>query len=265
MKKLTVLMAILFVLGCEGQQGPKGDKGDIGPQGIKGETGATGSQGSQGPQGLQGPAGPEGLQGPPGVPCTDCVNSASIADEAVTSLDIANNTITGADISTSTNLNIASLSFSTPITNYISIPGYLCVPTLDPNSSKQFVRAQGGIYPQALGGINLLCPLVLPHGTTLTNIRFSFKDTSTTGFFTLGIERNRLSTSCISNTLSCLNDAGPNMYPDPNLLNCTLNWTIDNDNCSYNVRVMIFSDVAGNYIFTIFYGLTAVYQVTSVP
>lgn len=102
---LTVLSAVLFVVGCgesgstqgskgstttdsavrpndngalavaQGPQGPKGDTGAVGatgPQGPKGDKGDTGAQGIQGQRGTDGTAqagaqGPQGPQGPQGV------------------------------------------------------------------------------------------------------------------------------------------------------------------------------------------------------
>ncbi|MEW6063403.1 MAG: hypothetical protein AB1571_03505 [Nanoarchaeota archaeon] len=257
MKNLfKIALIIIMAFGCEGPQGPKGDKGDTGPQGIKGDIGATGPQGPQGAQGLQGPA---------GVPCTNCVDSASITDGAVTSLDISNGTITGSDISTSANLNINSLSFSSAKYKYISIPGYACYPTLDPDSSKQFLRNQGGIYPQTSNGVGLWCPIPVIDGAYLESVRFSFRDTSTTGVFYLKVLRERLTSSCTSSDLGYKTWTGTSTFPDPYTWDYSVGWTIDAYNCSYTARVSIDSDSGALYDRTIFYGLVAVYQVSSVP
>ena len=70
--------------GATGPAGPQGSKGDTGSVGPTGSPGAKGDTGASGPAGATGAAGPIGPQGPAGVPCSLCVNTASIADGAVT-------------------------------------------------------------------------------------------------------------------------------------------------------------------------------------
>jgi hypothetical protein len=74
-----------------GLAGPAGPAGPTGPAGSAGPAGPAGPAGQPGAKGDPGPAGPTG---PAGVPCTGCVNTASLADGAVTGAKIASGALT---------------------------------------------------------------------------------------------------------------------------------------------------------------------------
>ena len=112
--------------GAQGEKGPTGDKGepgekgptgDVGAIGEKGATGDTGEQGPPGPPGPKGetgdkgPAGDAGPQGAPGEGCSNgCVNTASLADLAVTNEKLSPITAAGKianSATTATSENIA--------------------------------------------------------------------------------------------------------------------------------------------------------------
>lgn len=66
MRRITILLAALLVVGCEGPVGPVGPQGPTGQQGIQGIQGTVGPQGPAGPQGQQGDQGPTGKDGSDG-------------------------------------------------------------------------------------------------------------------------------------------------------------------------------------------------------
>ena len=78
----TYTLTVANQLGSCGATLPilKGDKGDIGAKGDKGDTGLQGNAGA------------------PGVPCAGCVDTATLADSAVTSAKIVDSTVALADL-----------------------------------------------------------------------------------------------------------------------------------------------------------------------
>ncbi|MCK5690206.1 collagen-like protein [Myxococcota bacterium] len=84
---------IAGIQGETGEQGLTGIQGEKGVQGETGETGLPGLQGLIGVTGSQGIAGIQGETGDPGVPCSGCVDSATLADGAVTADKISSSSV----------------------------------------------------------------------------------------------------------------------------------------------------------------------------
>ena len=100
MKKAGKIIAFLIIIAlivvplaaCAGQQGPAGPQGPQGPPGPQGEQGPRGAPGEEGQPGIP------GEQGPPGEAFVGEIDTADLANDAVTSAKIADGAVTAEKI-----------------------------------------------------------------------------------------------------------------------------------------------------------------------
>jgi len=150
-------------LGVQGPEGPEGPAGPAGPPGLSGAPGAPGEAGPVGPQGPQGEPGPEGAPGPAG-PAGPAGPGAG--------------------------------------TFFMAIDAETCVLRNGPTESAMCTgggtqRTEGGVQVACArrgtgDGLvqNFVCPLSLPAGAVLEEIRLYGQDSSETGYVEAGVYRS---------------------------------------------------------------------------
>jgi len=171
---LLILGSIGMNMSCAQEQGPQGPPGPPGPPGA------------EGPPGPEGAPGPEGTQGPPGVGDGHSLDASDGSPTDVVYVDSNGNVSIGkenpatelevfGDITINGIINTTKVSYSSPRTQYLSIPSEAFVP--DRNVDYYTAGGEWGVFIET-GEAGLVAPVQLPHGAKITRFQVFFIDNS---------------------------------------------------------------------------------------